>query len=216
VSNAAERYRFSGRTFRAEDIALMREVVATCAGLSRKELANTISELVGSHRGRLHSCGAVRVGRGPGLLSRGPDAPRSLGPAAPAGDPPGQGECGRREDAAECHAPRDGTCRPAARRRLRGPSAQQRAAKTVHAKKPHPEQEARRSGGSGTGDQEARRSESRKFTSVGNRCPANRHALHRAKTRRARRVFFPWSCGSNLLGRGLDARSVAGGVHRNG
>ncbi len=29
------------------EIALMREVVATCRGLSRKELANTISELVG-------------------------------------------------------------------------------------------------------------------------------------------------------------------------
>jgi hypothetical protein len=50
VSNAAERYRFSGRTFRGADIALMREVVATCAGLSRKELANTISELVGWRR----------------------------------------------------------------------------------------------------------------------------------------------------------------------
>jgi len=33
--------------FAASEIALIREVVATCGGLSRKELANTISELVG-------------------------------------------------------------------------------------------------------------------------------------------------------------------------
>jgi hypothetical protein len=33
--------------FLAPEIALIREVVATCGGLSRKELANTISELVG-------------------------------------------------------------------------------------------------------------------------------------------------------------------------
>ena len=37
----------SGRRFTASEIALIREVVATCRGLSRKELANTISELVG-------------------------------------------------------------------------------------------------------------------------------------------------------------------------
>jgi hypothetical protein len=37
----------SGRMFTASEIALMREVVVTCPGLSRKELANTISELVG-------------------------------------------------------------------------------------------------------------------------------------------------------------------------
>ena len=33
--------------FPASEIALIREVVTTCRGLSRKELANTISELVG-------------------------------------------------------------------------------------------------------------------------------------------------------------------------
>jgi hypothetical protein len=44
--NEAIRCRFSGRSFRAQEIALIREVVATCAGLSRKELANTISELL--------------------------------------------------------------------------------------------------------------------------------------------------------------------------
>ena len=40
-------YRFSGKVFTAEEICLIREVVATCRGLSRKELANTISELLG-------------------------------------------------------------------------------------------------------------------------------------------------------------------------
>jgi hypothetical protein len=37
----------SGRMFSASEIALIQEVVATCGGLSRKELANTVSELVG-------------------------------------------------------------------------------------------------------------------------------------------------------------------------
>ena len=40
-------FRCGGRMFAASEIALIREVVATCRGLSRKELANTISELVG-------------------------------------------------------------------------------------------------------------------------------------------------------------------------
>src|SRR6516162_4005022 len=39
-----------GRMFAASEIALICEVVATCGGLSRKELANTISELVGWKR----------------------------------------------------------------------------------------------------------------------------------------------------------------------
>lgn len=39
--------RCSGRLFLGSEIALVCEVVATCSGLSRKELANTISELVG-------------------------------------------------------------------------------------------------------------------------------------------------------------------------
>jgi hypothetical protein len=39
--------RFSGRRVRVQEIALIREVVAACAGVSRKELANTISELLG-------------------------------------------------------------------------------------------------------------------------------------------------------------------------
>ena len=40
-------FKCSGRTFPASEIALIREVVASCGGLSRKELANTISELMG-------------------------------------------------------------------------------------------------------------------------------------------------------------------------
>ena len=40
-------FRCGGRMFAASEIALIREVVATCGSLSRKELANTISELVG-------------------------------------------------------------------------------------------------------------------------------------------------------------------------
>ena len=47
MTNEGDGYSFSGRIFRAPEIALMREVVATCGGLSRKELANTISELLG-------------------------------------------------------------------------------------------------------------------------------------------------------------------------
>ena len=49
VANPADSdgFRSGGRIFAASEIALIREVVATCGGLSRKELANTISELVG-------------------------------------------------------------------------------------------------------------------------------------------------------------------------
>lgn len=43
----ARSHRFSGKVFTALEVALVRDVVATCAGLSRKELANTISELLG-------------------------------------------------------------------------------------------------------------------------------------------------------------------------
>ncbi len=47
VSEQVVSYRFSGKRFTAEEISLIREVVATCGGLSRMELANTISELLG-------------------------------------------------------------------------------------------------------------------------------------------------------------------------
>jgi hypothetical protein len=46
VSKDAASYRFSGKNFTTEEISLIREVVATCGGLSRMELANTISELL--------------------------------------------------------------------------------------------------------------------------------------------------------------------------
>jgi hypothetical protein len=39
-------YRFSGKVFTSRDVALIREVVETC-GVSRQELASTISELLG-------------------------------------------------------------------------------------------------------------------------------------------------------------------------
>lgn len=47
MSEEATSYRFSGKRFTAEEISLIREVVTTCSGLSRMELANTISELLG-------------------------------------------------------------------------------------------------------------------------------------------------------------------------
>jgi hypothetical protein len=47
VTEEVGSYRFSGRIFTAQDVSLIREVVVTCRGLSRKELANTISELLG-------------------------------------------------------------------------------------------------------------------------------------------------------------------------
>jgi hypothetical protein len=52
VTNEAASYRFSGRIFTPKDVALIREVVETCVGVSRKELANTISELLGWARPR--------------------------------------------------------------------------------------------------------------------------------------------------------------------
>jgi hypothetical protein len=50
VSDVAGHYRFGGRIFGPQEIALIRDVVGTCVGVSRKELANTISELVGWRR----------------------------------------------------------------------------------------------------------------------------------------------------------------------
>jgi Domain of unknown function (DUF4338) len=49
VANTGDRsdFCYGGRMFASSEIALICEVVATCRGLSRKELANTISELVG-------------------------------------------------------------------------------------------------------------------------------------------------------------------------
>ena len=46
VSSTSE-LRFLGRQVSGEDLALIREVVITCGGLSRMELANTVCELLG-------------------------------------------------------------------------------------------------------------------------------------------------------------------------
>ncbi|MFH1602582.1 MAG: Druantia anti-phage system protein DruA [Pseudomonadota bacterium] len=46
MRNEGVSYRFSGKVFKAHEVSLIREVVATCGGLSRMELANTISELL--------------------------------------------------------------------------------------------------------------------------------------------------------------------------
>lgn len=43
---AAQGHRFAGRSFSASELALMREVVASCGGLSRAELAHTVCELL--------------------------------------------------------------------------------------------------------------------------------------------------------------------------
>ena len=43
----ASGHAFSGRAFTADEIAMMREVVETCGGLTRHELAHTLSELLG-------------------------------------------------------------------------------------------------------------------------------------------------------------------------
>jgi hypothetical protein len=40
-------YRFSGQVFTSQQLVLIREVVETCSGVSRMELAHTISELLG-------------------------------------------------------------------------------------------------------------------------------------------------------------------------
>jgi hypothetical protein len=42
--------RFSGRRFTASELTLIREVVESCSGLSRKELAHTVCELLGWRR----------------------------------------------------------------------------------------------------------------------------------------------------------------------
>ena len=46
MTDAQARYRFSGKVFTPREVALIREVVETCSGISRKELAHTISELL--------------------------------------------------------------------------------------------------------------------------------------------------------------------------
>ena len=43
---ATDQLKFCGREFSAEEVSLIREVVATCAGISRLELAQTVCELL--------------------------------------------------------------------------------------------------------------------------------------------------------------------------
>lgn len=47
---ARKRQRFCGREFTAEEVSLIQEVVETCAGISRAELALTVCELLGWKR----------------------------------------------------------------------------------------------------------------------------------------------------------------------
>lgn len=47
MTDERSRYRFSGKVFTPQEVALIHEVVETCSGVSRKELAHTISELLG-------------------------------------------------------------------------------------------------------------------------------------------------------------------------
>ena len=88
---AAETTRFSGRTFSAREMTLIREVVRDCPGLSRMELARTVCELLRWRRAngrlkarecrefleRLDAEGALalpdkRLGRVPGSVTRVP------------------------------------------------------------------------------------------------------------------------------------------------
>jgi hypothetical protein len=46
MQKATDQQRFSGRQFSAQEVSLIQEVVATCAGISRLELAHTVCELL--------------------------------------------------------------------------------------------------------------------------------------------------------------------------
>jgi len=46
MQTATDRQRFCGREFTAEEVSLIQEVVETCAGISRLELAHTVCELL--------------------------------------------------------------------------------------------------------------------------------------------------------------------------
>jgi hypothetical protein len=46
MPNIVKQQRFCGREFSAQEVSLIKEVVQTCAGISRKELANTVCELL--------------------------------------------------------------------------------------------------------------------------------------------------------------------------
>jgi len=46
MPNIVKQQRFCGREFSAKEVSLIQEVMQTCAGISRKELANTVCELL--------------------------------------------------------------------------------------------------------------------------------------------------------------------------
>jgi len=99
--------RFSGRAFAPEELALIGEVVESCSGLSRSELAHTVCELLGWQRpsGRLKAveCGellerleCMGVWRLPAKQPRRPVGSRTRVPVTVRGDQGGEllGEVG--------------------------------------------------------------------------------------------------------------------------
>ena len=68
MANLADNHELvcGGRLFTAPEIAVVCEVATSCRGLSRKELANTISELLGWRR----TSGSLKEAEGLLLLAR--------------------------------------------------------------------------------------------------------------------------------------------------
>ncbi|MEJ2353272.1 MAG: DUF4338 domain-containing protein [Anaerolineales bacterium] len=66
MSTARKQQRFCGREFTAQEVSLIQEVVANCAGLSRTELAHTICELLNWKR----ATGRLKAREGQQLLER--------------------------------------------------------------------------------------------------------------------------------------------------
>ena len=62
-------FRCGGRMFEASEIALIREVVDTCRGLSRKELANTVCGGEWKRLARCASSGSLTRSRGNGFAN---------------------------------------------------------------------------------------------------------------------------------------------------
>ena len=89
MQTATDQQRFCGREFTTEDVSLIQEVIETCAGLSRLELAHTVCELLECRRPggglkarecrdfpeRLESQGGLTL---PGKKSCGSSKPRKL------------------------------------------------------------------------------------------------------------------------------------------
>src|SRR5437867_4727428 len=89
---------FAGRVFSKDELELMRQVAADCAGLGVTEIARTVCELIDWKRpsGRLknHECRQLLEhlrDRGrlslPAIGSSGPRGPRRIGAVADSGDP---------------------------------------------------------------------------------------------------------------------------------